>query len=124
MAEHEGAPDHGAPHVALIIAIGHRKKRTPGGNVDGLAARGHLGKRARGGRAGCMATGGHVDKWIAGARAEMDRKGTHGALHRELGVPSGEKIPAAKLSAAKARAERTGDTKLLRRVVFAENVRK
>jgi hypothetical protein len=62
--------------------------------------------------------------WIAGAREKMEKKGTVGALHRDLGVKEGEKIPAGKLAAAKSRADRTGNTKLARRVQFAENVRK
>jgi hypothetical protein len=62
--------------------------------------------------------------WIGKARAKMEKKGTVGALHRQLGVPSGEKIPAGKLAAAKSRAGKTGNTQLARRVQFAENVRK
>jgi hypothetical protein len=62
--------------------------------------------------------------WIAGVRTKMEKKGTVGALHRSLGVPSGEKIPAGKLSAAKSRAAKSGNTQLARRVQFAENVRK
>ena len=63
-------------------------------------------------------------KWIQAAAAKMKKKGTVGALHRQLGVKEGEKIPASKLAAAAARAERTGNTKLARRVAFARNVRK
>jgi hypothetical protein len=44
-----------------------------------------------------------------------------GLLHAELGVPSGQKIGAAKLSAAKGRAKRTGNATLMKRVVFAQN---
>lgn len=53
----------------------------------------------------------------------MEKKGTVGALHRQLGVSEGSKIPTSKLSAAKARAKRTGNTKLMRRITFAENAR-
>ena len=40
------------------------------------------------------AEGGSTDKWIQGAIKKP------GALHEQLGVPSGEKIPAKKLAAA------------------------
>lgn len=40
------------------------------------------------------AEGGSTDKWIQGAIKKP------GALHEELGVPAGEKIPAKKLAAA------------------------
>ena len=63
-------------------------------------------------------------KWIGKARDKMEKKGTVGALHRDLGVPLGQKIPASKLAGAKSRADRAGNTKLARRVQFAENVRK
>jgi hypothetical protein len=63
-------------------------------------------------------------KWIQKARDKMEKKGTVGALHRELGVPAGQKIGSGKLAAAASRAKRSGDTKLARRVQFAENVRK
>ena len=36
-------------------------------------------------------------KWIANA---LKKPGSHGALHRHLGVPEGEKIPQEKLEAA------------------------
>jgi hypothetical protein len=62
--------------------------------------------------------------WIGKARARMERKGTVGALHRDLGVPQGDKIPAGKLTAAASRAERSGNTQLARRVNFARNVKK
>jgi len=42
-------------------------------------------------------SGGHSGKWIAGAIKHP------GALHRQLGVPVGQKIPAAKLAAAAAK---------------------
>ncbi len=37
------------------------------------------------------------EKWIQSA---LSKKGSKGKLHRELGVPQGEKIPAKKLSKA------------------------
>lgn len=69
-------------------------------------------------------SGGATNKWIQGARERMDKKGTKGALHRELGVKEGEKIPRSKMEHAKAKAEREGDTKTIRRITFAENVRR
>ena len=44
-----------------------------------------------------------------------------GLLHKELGVKPGKKIGAKKLASAKARAERTHNTTLEKRVVFAQN---
>jgi len=44
-----------------------------------------------------------------------------GLLHKELGVKEGQKIGAKKLAAAKAKAERTHNTTLEKRVVFAQN---
>lgn len=47
-----------------------------------------------------------------------------GKLHKELGVKSGTKISTKKLSAAKKKAVKTGNTKLEKRIVFAENAKK
>ena len=63
-------------------------------------------------------------KWAQKAVKKMEQKGTKGALHRQLGVPEGEKIGQAKLAAAAARAKRTGNTTLARRVGFARNINK
>lgn len=71
-----------------------------------------------------LARGGGVDKWIGPARERMERKGTVGSLHKALGVPQGDTIPEKKLSVAKSRAERAGNTKMIRKITFAENVRK
>jgi hypothetical protein len=60
-----------------------------------------------------------AEKWIQGAREKMERKGTVGSLHKALGVPEGEKIPASKLASAKK--NRPG---LRKKIQFAENVRK
>lgn len=58
--------------------------------------------------------GGAVSKnWIAGAVKRP------GQLHRDLGVPQGEKIPASKLSAA----EHSSNPKVRQRAHFAENVK-
>jgi hypothetical protein len=43
-----------------------------------------------------------------------------GALHRELGVPEGKKIPASKLE----KAEHSDNPKLARRARFAETLKK
>ena len=58
-------------------------------------------------------SGGSRGKWIAGAIQHP------GALHRELGVPMGQKIPGAKL----AKAEKAGGT-LGRRARLAETLGK
>lgn len=59
------------------------------------------------------ASGGHVKHWIAGAVRHK------GALHRELGVPEGQDIPAKKL----ARAAHSDNPKLARRAHFAETLK-
>lgn len=53
------------------------------------------------------------DKWIAGAIKKP------GALHKELGVPEGKKIPAAKLKAA----EHSKNPKEKKRAVLAETLK-
>jgi len=54
--------------------------------------------------------------------AESLIKPSHrGLLHKELGVPEGEKIPMSKLLAAKERAKKTGNKKLMEQVEFALN---
>jgi len=47
-------------------------------------------------------------RWMQKVREEMERKGTVGALRRQLGVPEGQKIPASWLEKI-ARAE-VGET--------------
>jgi len=60
------------------------------------------------------AKGGSVGKkWIAGAIKHP------GALHRELGVPKGEKIPAKKLE----KATHSDNPKLAKRAKFAEELK-
>lgn len=44
-----------------------------------------------------------------------------GKLHAALGVPQGTKIGSAKLVAAKQKAKATGNGKLMKEVVFAQN---
>lgn len=40
------------------------------------------------------------DLWMQAASERMERKGTKGALHRQLGVPEGERIPQRTLQVA------------------------
>lgn len=56
----------------------------------------------------------HAAHWIAGAVSKHK-----GALHRELGVPQGKKIPAKKL----AKAEHSKNPKLRKRAELAETLR-
>jgi hypothetical protein len=62
--------------------------------------------------------------WIGKARAGMERKGTVGSLRKIAGVSGDAKISGSKLSSLGARAKRTGNTALARKVNFAKNVRK
>jgi hypothetical protein len=68
--------------------------------------------------------GGGTDKWIQGARESMERRGTVGSLRKAMGVKGKATIPTGKLEAKKAAAERSGNTKMIRKVQFALNVRK
>jgi hypothetical protein len=68
--------------------------------------------------------GGDTGKWIGKARASMERRGTVGSLRKAMGAKEGQKIPTSSLQAKKAQAERTGNTKMMRKVNFALNVRK
>lgn len=56
----------------------------------------------------------HKEHWIAGAIKHK------GALHKELGVPKGEKISAKKLE----KAEHSKNPKLRKRAVLAETLKK
>ena len=51
--------------------------------------------------------------WIAGATRN------HGALHRELGVPEGQKIPAGKMAAA----AHSSNPKIRKQVALAHTLR-
>lgn len=53
-------------------------------------------------------------KWIQAAHIKK------GALHKELGVPEGKKIPASKLQ----KAEHSKNPKLRKRAVLAETLKK
>jgi hypothetical protein len=90
---------------------------TPGGAARASQARrAGIPQRKDGGD-----TGG---KWIGKARASMERRGTVGSLRKAMGAKEGQKIPTSSLQAKKAQAERTGNTKMMRKVNFALNVRK
>lgn len=59
------------------------------------------------------------------ASAGIDIKPSHeGLLHKKLGIPEGENIPAPDLAARKVQAEAGGDAKTLRQITFAENAKK
>jgi pyruvate/2-oxoglutarate dehydrogenase complex dihydrolipoamide acyltransferase (E2) component len=72
-------------------------------------------------------------KWMQKAGEEMEKKGTKGALHRDLGKKEGEKLSKAELESKKAALQKKGegdkklsaeDRKLLRRIIFALNAMK
>lgn len=72
-------------------------------------------------------------KWMQKAGKEMEKKGTKGALHKQLGKKEGEKLSKSELEKIKrelqAKAEgdaklTPSDRKLLRRVIFALNAMK
>lgn len=66
-----------------------------------------------------------MNKYLEKLASQIDIKPSHqGALHHSLGVPEGEHLTDAELEAAKAHAKETGNTQLMRRVVFAQNARK
>ena len=47
-----------------------------------------------------------------------------GLLHEKMGISDDKKIPAKSLSKEKGHAEKTGNTKLEKEVVFAQNAKK
>lgn len=47
-----------------------------------------------------------------------------GLLHKKMKVPKGKKISSAALSKEKKKAKKSGNTKLEREVVFAQNMKK
>lgn len=54
-----------------------------------------------------------------------DIKPSHrGMLHEALGIAKGRKIPGSRLKLAFKKAKSSGDTKLEKEVVYAQNVRK
>lgn len=60
------------------------------------------------------------EKFIGKVRAEMEKKGTVGALRKQLGAKEGEPIPAKKLE----KATHSENEKTRKRAQFAENMRK
>jgi len=44
-----------------------------------------------------------------------------GLLHKKMGIPQGKKIGAKALSKEKTKAKKTGNTKLMKEVTFAQN---
>ena len=90
------------PHGPLHKdACGGAVGKKHGGKVSGKHPRGRADKRARGG----------------GIHIKPENKGK---LHKELGVPAGEKIPAKKLAAAK----NSSDPAERKRATFAANAKK
>lgn len=68
-------------------------------------------------------------KWIQKVRYKMEREGTVGALRRtarQMGLLRGKEdtLTLSDLNRMEAHARKTGNTRLLRRVLFAKNVRK
>ena len=61
-----------------------------------------------------MARGGNTDKWMQGAVKHK------GALHRELGIPEGQKIPVKKLE----KATHSSNPLLKKRAILAETFKK
>lgn len=47
-----------------------------------------------------------------------------GLLHKAMGVPQGKKLTIGDIMATKAKAKRTGDSKLEKQATYAANVRK
>lgn len=73
-------------------------------------------------------------KWMQRVRRRMERRGTVGALHRQLGIPEGKPIPSElieeklralrrKSKAAGGRGLTVGERLLVRRLAFAKGAR-
>jgi len=74
-----------------------------------------------------------TEKWMQNASEKMEKSGTKGGLHKDLGVPEDKDIPMSlinkKISALKKKEEKDGklsanDLKLMRRLNFAKNAKK
>jgi len=63
-------------------------------------------------------------KWLQKARARMERKGTVGAFTRWCKAHGFGGVTQACINSAISQARRTGNTTLLKRAVFARNVKK
>jgi len=107
----------------LLNLVKKKKRLAPPfhSKVEGGAAQRRPDRYRLGGDVGHLKDGG---KWIGKARASMERRGTVGSLRKAMGTKSGETIPTGSLEAKKAQAKRTGNTKMMRKVNFALNVRK
>ena len=94
------APDHDAPASSETMP---KVKRKRGGPVHGGKPHERLDKRARGGKTKGFHPGGEKGK-----------------LHREMGIPEGDKIPKDKLAAA----ARSSDPEKRRDAIRAETMAK
>lgn len=65
-----------------------------------------------------------TNKYLEKAAKILIKPSHEGLLHKDLGVPTGEKIPASKLQAAKTQAKKSGDVAEEKRIVFAQNAKK
>jgi hypothetical protein len=72
-------------------------------------------------------------KWMQKASKNMEKKGTKGGLHKDLGIPEDKEIPASlinnKIATLKKKETKDGklsdkDLKLMRRLNFAKNAKK
>ena len=52
------------------------------------------------------------------------KKSHHGLLHKAMGVPEGHRLSIEDIAATKNRAKKSGNVKLEKQAVFAENARK
>ena len=65
-----------------------------------------------------------MNKYLEKAAEITIKKSRQGALHKDLGVPPGQHLSNRRLSLALSKAKKDGDTKLVRRIVFAQTARK
>ena len=63
-------------------------------------------------------------RWMAKARAGMKKRGTEGSLRAKDPTPGDKGLSESDLRTLWARAQRSGDTALKRKVIFAANARK
>ncbi len=63
-------------------------------------------------------------KWLQKARARMERKGTVGAFTAYCKRKGYSGVTQACINEAKREAKKTGNTTLLKRAIFAQNVKK
>lgn len=65
-----------------------------------------------------------VKKWMGAARQRMERRGTVGSLSKQDPTPGDKGLSDADLRSLWAKAQRTNDTALKRKILFAANARK